>query len=103
ALMNAQFTKVALNELNQFASLLNSMTKELIENIGIYDDAKEETISIRIGFKDPISTLDPAVTNLATDIQFLSNLHTGLLATSDSGEILPAIAKSWYVEDDNLT
>ncbi|NLX61804.1 MAG: chemotaxis protein [Tissierellia bacterium] len=103
ALMNAQFTKVALNELNQFASLLNSMTKELIENIGIYDDAKEETISIRIGFKDPISTLDPAVTNFATNIRFLSNLHTGLLATSDSGEILPAIAKSWYVEDDNLT
>ena len=34
ALMNAQFTKVALNELNQFATLINSITKELIENTG---------------------------------------------------------------------
>ena len=30
ALMNAQFTLVALNELNEFIELLNKMTKELI-------------------------------------------------------------------------
>ena len=103
ALMNAQFTKVALNELNQFATLINSITKELIENTGFFDEVKEETISIRTALKNPLSTLDPAISNLVGDVQFLTNVHTGLLGISDTGEILPAIAKSWYVEDDNLT
>lgn len=103
ALMNAQFTKVALNELNQFAVLLNDITKELLDKTGSLDESKEESISLKVSLAKPLSTLDPAVTNLVEDVKLLSNVHTGLLSTSDSGEVLPAIAKSWYVEDDNLT
>lgn len=100
ALMNAQFTKVALNELNDFITLLNNMTKELI---GETTNSEKEPITIKLGQPSTISTLDPAMTNVTDNIKFLSNIHTGLLATSDTGEVIPSIAKSWYVEDDNLT
>lgn len=103
ALMNAQFTKVALNELNQFAVLLNDMTRELLDSTGKADKAEDELISIKVALRTPVTTIDPAVTNIAEDAKLLTNVHTGLLSTSDSGEVLPSIAKSWYVEDDNLT
>lgn len=100
ALMNAQSTKVALNELNEYVNLLNRMTKELI---GETDQTEKEPITIRVPVASQMSTLDPAMTNITENIKFLTNIHTGLLSTSDTGEVLPAIAKSWYVEDDNLT
>lgn len=100
ALMNTQFTKVALDELNDFTILLEDITRELI---GDTAESKKEPITIRISLSQPLSTLDPAITNLANDVQVLSNVHAGLLTTSNSGDVLPCIAKSWYVEDDNLT
>jgi len=100
ALMNTQFTKVALNELNQFSMLLGKMTRELI---GDTSDANKEPITIRISLARPLSTLDPAITNVANEIEVLSNIHAGLLTTSTSGDVLPCIAKSWYVQEDNLT
>jgi len=101
ALMNAQFTKVALNELNQFSVLLNNITQELLNKTGAKSERK--LISIKLAIANPMSTLDPAISNLVEDVKILSNIHTGLLSTSDTGEVLPSIAKSWYVEDDNLT
>jgi len=103
ALMNAQFTKVALNELNEFIVLLNDITRELLGQTGVHDESERELLSIRIGLLYPLTTLDPAINNSAEDVRFLSNLHTGLLSYSDTGEVLPSIAKSWHVEDDNLT
>lgn len=99
ALMNTQFTKVALNELNQFSILLDNMTRELIGDTSNY----REPITIRISLSQPLSTLDPAITNVANDVAVLNNIHAGLLTTSTSGDVLPCIAKSWYVKDDNLT
>lgn len=100
ALMNAQFTKVALAELNEFIGLLNRMTKELIGN-NTKEDRKP--ITLKISLKGPTDTLDPAVTNYIESIKLLSNIHAGLLANTDTGEVLPSLAKSWYIEDDNLT
>ena len=41
--------------------------------------------------------------NVMESLRFLNNIHTGLLTISDTGDVIPSIAKTWYVEDDNLT
>ncbi|MCQ4923234.1 ABC transporter substrate-binding protein [Tissierella carlieri] len=98
-LINTQFTKAALMALQQVANLLNGMTNELIGEIA---DNKEEIV-IRHNLSEPIFTLDPAMANAMENIRFLMNIHTGLLTTSETGDVLPSLAKNWYVEDDNLT
>lgn len=100
ALMNAQFTLVALNELNEFIELLNKMTKELIDETV---ETEGEEIVLKTALTRSTSTLDPAMMVVTENIKFLSNIHSGLLTTNSSGDVLPSIAKSWYVEDDNLT
>ena len=101
ALMNTQFTKAALNELNQITELLNQMTNKLLEQQTIH--IEKEPIVIRQTLSSELQTLDPAMTNVMESLRFLNNIHTGLLTVSDTGDVLPAIAKNWYVEDDNLT
>ena len=100
ALMNTQFTKAALVALGQVATLLNQMTTELInETI----DVEEEPITMSYYFSGALNSLDPAINNSMEDVRFLSSVNTGLLTISESGDVLPALAKNWYVEDDNLT
>lgn len=100
ALMNTQFTKAALTALGQVALLLNQMTKELIKETV---EAEKEPISLSFYFGGSLPSLDPAINNSIEDVRFLSNIHAGLLTTSESGDVLPSLAKNWYVEDDNLT
>lgn len=100
ALINTQFTKAALATLQQVANLLNGMTRKLI---GETNEINREEIVIRHNLSEPIFTLDPAMANSMENMRFLMNIHTGLLTTSETGDVLPSLAKSWYVEDDNLT
>ncbi|MFA5523123.1 MAG: ABC transporter substrate-binding protein [Tissierellales bacterium] len=99
ALMNTQSTKAALAALGRVSSLLNSTTMELIKETS---HTKNEEISLRCTVGE-IATMDPAVGNAVETIRFLTNIHASLLTTSDSGDVLPLLAKNWYVEDDNLT
>ncbi|WIV11837.1 ABC transporter substrate-binding protein [Proteiniborus sp. MB09-C3] len=100
ALMNTQSTKAALAALGRVSSLLDSMTKELIEETV---HTEKEAITIRCNIAEPLATMDPAVGNAMETIRVLTNIHASLLATSDTGDVLPLLAKNWYVEDDNLT
>ncbi|WMM23606.1 ABC transporter substrate-binding protein [Tissierella sp. MB52-C2] len=100
ALLNTQFTKSALVALGQVVNLLNGVTKELVDET---ISSEREIVTIRSNFSEPIFTLDPAMVNSMENMRFLMNIHTGLLTTSDTGDVLPSLAKSWYVEDDNLT
>ncbi len=101
ALMNTQFTKAALKELNQVTELLNEMTIKLLEQDKT--DIEKEPITIRQTLASSLKILDPAVANIMENTRVLNNIHTGLLTVSDTGDVLPSIAKNWYVEDDNLT
>lgn len=101
AMMNTQFTMATLKELNQVTKLLDGMTKKLLEQQEVVGE-KEPTI-INLALSSPLQTLDPAVTNVMETLRFLNNIHTGLLTISDTGDVLPSIAKNWHVEDDNLT
>ena len=100
ALINTQFTKAAILALQDVGNLLNGITKKLIGELGETD---KEDIVLCHNLSEPLFTLDPAMTNSMENIRFLMNVHTGLLTTSETGDVLPALAKNWYVEDDNLT
>ncbi len=99
ALMNTQSTKAALEALGRVSDLLNSITMELLSET--VQTAKEKIV-LRCNIGE-IATMDPAVGNAVETIRFLNNIHASLLSISDSGDVLPLLAKNWYVEDDNLT
>lgn len=100
ALMNTQFVKTAIRELGQVADLLTNMTKKLI---GHLESSEKELITIKCSMPSRLSTMDPAYANSSGDIRLLINIHAGLLTTSETGYVLPLLAKNWYVKDDNLT
>lgn len=99
ALMNTQSTKAALEALGRVSNLLNNITIELLNET---THTEKEKIVLRCNVGE-IATLDPAVGNAVETIRFLTNIHASLLSTSDTGDVLPLLAKNWYVEDDNLT
>lgn len=101
AMMNTQFTKATLKELKQVTMLLDDMTKKLLEEIETEEE--EELVTIKLSLSSSLQTLDPAMCNVMESLRFLNNIHTGLLTISDTGDVIPSIAKTWYVEDDNLT
>ena len=101
AMMNTQFTKTTLDELNQVNKLLDEMSKKLLGQQ--VSRGEKDSITIKLGLSGPLQTLDPAMTNIMESLRFLNNIHTGLLTIGDTGDVLPSIAKNWYVEDDNLT
>lgn len=99
ALMNTQSTKAALTALGRVSSLLSNTTMELI-NETTHTNKEEIILRCTIG---ELATMDPAVGNAVETIRFLTNIHASLLTTSDTGDVLPLLAKNWHVEDDNLT
>jgi ABC-type transport system substrate-binding protein/chaperonin cofactor prefoldin len=101
AMMNTQFTMATLKELNQVTKLLDGMTRKLLDQQNVAGE--KEPIVINLALSEPLQTLDPAMINVMESLRFLNNIHTGLLTISDTGNVLPSIAKNWYVEDDNLT
>lgn len=100
ALMNTQFMKASLAALLQVSNLLEkvrtTLTKDVIKK-------QEPDVNLIFGVSDPLQTIDPAMVVVMEEIRILSNIHSGLLGASENGEVLPAIAKSWYVEDDGVT
>jgi len=99
ALMNTQSTKAALEALGRVSNLLNNITMDLL-NETVHIEKEKIVLRCHVG---EIATLDPAVGNAVETIRFLNNIHASLLSISDSGDVLPLLAKNWHVEDDNLT
>ena len=50
-----------------------------------------------------IENKDPQMVFDQGSSRILSNVHNGLLIQGLNNSILPGVAKSWYLEDDNLT
>lgn len=51
---------------------------------------------------DPV-TLDPQIATEYSDIMLVANLFEGLVRIDSDGKIIPGMAESWTVSDDNLT
>lgn len=50
-----------------------------------------------------VSSLDPATANNLEDIWPVNQLFNGLVQMNDSLNVVPCIAKRWYISDDGLT
>ncbi|NMM62492.1 chemotaxis protein [Clostridium sp. P21] len=98
--LNTQYTKTALNVLSDVSKDLKSISTKLLGKIQVED--KNESV-IKTFLSEAPLEYDPQLAFDAQSGQILYNVHGGLLLISSTGEITPGIAKSWYVEDDNLT
>lgn len=56
---------------------------------------------LNIGESQPISSLDPLLANNTSAIRTIQLLYEGLVRFNEAGNIAPAIAQKWSVEDEN--
>lgn len=100
ALMNAQHTKTSIEILSKTSENLNNITDKVLNNIKL-SNRKETKLKTVMG--RTLDTLDPAIPFDQDSLKILGNVHTGLLTSSATTDVLPGIAKSWFVSEDNLT
>lgn len=100
ASLDTQYTKASLQQLSKVSRNLNTISGMLLDKMNVRERA--ESI-LRTCLVNAPLTYDPAMAYDQDSGQILVNVHSGVLTQGASGEILPGIAKSWYVEDDNLT
>lgn len=100
ASFSTQYTKSSLASLQDVLKGLKDISSKLLEKIET-DNSSHSIIKTCLPHK--IETYDTAYTFDFIANYILFNIHAGLLTRGSSGEISPALAKSWYLEDDNLT
>lgn len=100
ASLNSKYTKTSVDALSEVAENLKRVSDNLLNNMAKVQ--KSETV-VRTAMKGSPLTNDPHMTFDHMGGQVLSNVHRGLLQMSSNGEISPAVAKTWYVEEDNMT
>ncbi|EJO5348859.1 chemotaxis protein [Clostridium botulinum] len=100
ASLNTQYTRTSLKGLSQVAENLKHISNSVISKISTSSD---ENITLNTFINGKVAYLDPAVSYEFDSSFLLNNVHTGLLTINSFGEISPGIAKSWYLENDNLT
>lgn len=99
-LINTQQTKSSIEMLSRTSERLSKITRAISEQIGKQEESK---IVIRTCMNNTLSSNDPCMAFDNESIKILSNTHRGLLTSGLYTDVLPALAKSWYVEDDNIT
>lgn len=100
ASLNTQYTKTALNILSDVSKDLQSISTKLLGKIE--EEEKNESVLKTFLNESPLG-YDPQLAFDTQSAQILYNVHGGLLLIGSTGEITPGIAKSWNVEEDNLT
>lgn len=100
ASMNTQYTRTSINVLQEVSGDLMNITNELLDRI---EDCKNSTHRLRTTINGKPSSFDPAMAFDSQSSKIFLNTHTGLLIPGLSTDIMPGLAKSWYVEEDNLT
>jgi len=100
ASLNTTYTKASLITLGNVSKDMDNLTTELLKELE--NGSQRENITIRTCLGKPLS-LDPANCFDMDGNQILTNVHSGLISLTPEAEILPGLAKSWYVEEDGLT
>lgn len=95
-----QFTKTSLQSLNEVSGDLKTVTGKLLENI---EAGEARDITIRTNLAHVLTTYDLHLTFDYIGSFVLLNSNAGLLSMDEFGQVCPGIAKSWYLEEDNLT
>nr|WP_155126380.1 ABC transporter substrate-binding protein [Pseudovibrio flavus] len=63
----------------------------------------EDKVSITVNIVQLVGKIDPAVIGSYTEYMAAVNFYDGLTTVAPSGEIIPQLAESWSVSEDNLT
>lgn len=100
ASMNTQYTKNSIESLFDKSKDLKTVTNDLLGKI---DAATKNEYILKTYLGGIPDSFDPIMTFDSQSDRLLSNIHSGLLILGLSNDIMPGIAKSWYVEDDNVT
>ena len=100
ASLYTQFTKTSLDSLQNTSSDLKSATGRLVEVIA---GASKYDSSVTTCLPSPLQTYDPQMSFEYVGSHIMSNVNSGLLTISSSGQVSPGIAKNWYLEEDGLT
>jgi ABC-type transport system substrate-binding protein len=100
ATLDTQYTKAALKKLSEVSKNLVIISNKLMEKM--QSSKKSASVLRTCLFAEPLN-YDPAMAYDHDSGQILVNVHSGILTIGTSGEVLPGIAKSWRMEEDNLT
>ena len=95
-----QYTKTSLQSLHNVSKDLQSVTGRLLQ---VLDTKGYSAQTLRTCIPTKIATYDPYLSCDFVTGLVLENVHYGLLSIGNDGEVSPGIAKSWSLEDDNLT
>lgn len=100
ASLNTQYTRTSLDVLSNVAKDIQTVSNSLLSKIE--SGEKVESV-LRTYISETPLNYDPLFAFDTQSAQILYNVHAALLSISSTGEIIPGIAKSWHVEEDNLT
>lgn len=101
ASVNINFTRASINILQDSSSILSENTKKLTDALKNYNNNSLCRLTTYIPME--IKNMDPAVLSIKDYDRFFFAIHSSLLTVSEKNEVLPAVAKSWFVDDSNLT
>ncbi len=100
ASLYTQFTKTSLESLQNTSSDLKSAANNLINEVA-GENSYDSTVTTCL--PSPLQTYDPQMSFEYVGSHIMSNVNSGLLTISSSGQVSPGIAKNWYLEEDGLT
>jgi ABC-type transport system substrate-binding protein len=100
ASLNTGYTKTSLNTLSEVSKSLQIISNKLLDNL---KEVEKNKTSLSTFLSEAPLNYDPQLAIDSQSGQILYNIHSGLLIIGSTGEIMPGIAKSWYVLEDNVT
>ncbi|WP_027634039.1 ABC transporter substrate-binding protein [Clostridium hydrogeniformans] len=103
SLMSAEFVKSALKSLKDFSIELKEENNILLETLNsIKNKSYSVNTSLNIG-ENALRTLDPVYAFQLGEVILYQSIYSTLVVQKYSPDVFPGIAKSWYLEEDNLT
>jgi ABC-type transport system substrate-binding protein/methyl-accepting chemotaxis protein len=100
ASMGTKDTKTSIEILSEVSKDLKSITNAFSD---LTKNEKEKKYVIKTSTGGKLSTSDPSMAFDQQSMKIFGNIHAGLLIQGLSSSVLPGVAKSWYLEEDNLT
>lgn len=101
--MNTEQINSSINLLAMTVENLEEVSKDIESTKEISYNATKSDKNITTVIAEKMKTKDPAMAFDTDTCTILNNINSGLLLMGNFGEILPGVAKSWYLKEDNLT
>ncbi|KAB3530752.1 ABC transporter substrate-binding protein [Alkaliphilus serpentinus] len=99
ALMNTQYTQASISKMTETATYLKGFTDSIVKE---KSSKVEETYSITTTTQE-LEQLNPIMAFDQSSANIFKSVYVGLLVSDGNGNVLPGIAKSWHLDQDNKT